>query len=321
MLRFLSLSVFSLGVSGTASGATFLVDVRCADFAPHVREGIGPVSTSCDVTNYPVELWGPSANPFSPAGTAQADSFAGASASPSGLGLSAAFFLFVTGAKSGDRGASTQTYAAWSFDDFVFSGPGSSPVPAALNLFVRGSMGGNVSTDDQGPLTSFVYAGGDVDITIKLNGAFAGNGFAFVNNANGTIRQEAFDLLEGFHGAGGGVFIASDDLLLPVGQFFGVEVELSAKANTGVRIEGMPEDEFDSVTASGGGVASFGNTVSFPTSGPVFNLPPGYTVNSVSAGIVDNRFVPEPGRIVLTFTGLIVLLAAHRLRTVRSRTA
>jgi hypothetical protein len=34
--------------------------------------------------------------------------------------------------------------------------------------------------------------------------------------------------------------------------------------------------------------------LSLPISGPVFNLPPGFTANSSDGLIVDNRYVPEP---------------------------
>ena len=39
----------------------------------------------------------------------------------------------------------------------------------------------------------------------------------------------------------------------------------------------------------------FGDPISFPTRGPVFNLPAGFTVNSPRAGVVNNRFVGGPG--------------------------
>ena len=48
------------------------------------------------------------------------------------------------------------------------------------------------------------------------------------------------------------------------------------------------------VVASMDANADFFHSLSFATSGDVFNLPAGYTVNSVSGGIVNNRFVGAP---------------------------
>jgi hypothetical protein len=43
-----------------------------------------------------------------------------------------------------------------------------------------------------------------------------------------------------------------------------------------------------------GGSASALATLALPTSGPVFDLPSGYTANALSYGIVDNIFTPVP---------------------------
>ena len=64
-------------------------------------------------------------------------------------------------------------------------------------------------------------------------------------------------------------------------------------------------------------VGQFNDTFSYATTGPVFNLPAGYTVNG--DGIVDNRFVggdpatsvPEPAGILLVALALLVLFVAR----------
>jgi hypothetical protein len=65
------------------------------------------------------------------------------------------------------------------------------------------------------------------------------------------------------------------------------------------------------------GFASFGDTFGFPTSGPVANLPDGYTLNSLDGHIVNNRFVvpeavPEPSSLVLVLVAAGVLILRKR---------
>lgn len=72
---------------------------------------------------------------------------------------------------------------------------------------------------------------------------------------------------------------------------------------------------------SGGGVTStvtsdFQNTLTFARTGPVFNLPPGLTANSIDFAIVDNRLaaVPEPSAGVLAGIGMVALGVLRRVR-------
>ena len=66
--------------------------------------------------------------------------------------------------------------------------------------------------------------------------------------------------------------------------------------------------------------ASFSDTMGLPTSGPVFTLPEGYTVNSVDGLIQNNRFVdasttvPEPGTLALLGVGALTLGVYRRRR-------
>lgn len=67
-----------------------------------------------------------------------------------------------------------------------------------------------------------------------------------------------------------------------------------------------------------GAQADFFNTLTLPTTGPVFDLPTGYTVNSVNGNILDNAFVapiPIPAAWVLMLSGLA--LVKLRFKTVR----
>lgn len=62
--------------------------------------------------------------------------------------------------------------------------------------------------------------------------------------------------------------------------------------------------------------ADFRNTLRFATGMPVFDLPDGYTANSVSAGIVNNIYqpVPEPHTYAMLVGGLALLLLRRRRR-------
>ena len=57
--------------------------------------------------------------------------------------------------------------------------------------------------------------------------------------------------------------------------------------------------------------ADFTHTFGFPASGPVFNLPDGFTVNSQEANIVDNQWlgVPEPSSLMLAACGFLGMVA------------
>jgi hypothetical protein len=77
--------------------------------------------------------------------------------------------------------------------------------------------------------------------------------------------------------------LTSAVVTLPTGVPLIVELELSGAAIAS-------DTSSDPMTASSS--LDFPNGLSFPTSGPVFILPAGFTVNSVDGQIVDNQFVP-----------------------------
>jgi hypothetical protein len=68
--------------------------------------------------------------------------------------------------------------------------------------------------------------------------------------------------------------------------------------------------------------ADFSHTLTFVDDRPVFDLPNGYTANSLEAGIVNNRFnpdngapvVPEPASLAHFALGLACLVTAARWR-------
>ena len=308
MLRSLSVLVLSVSLSGAAAATTFRAGVSC-NGPGQVSEGPAPVSEACSVSNQPlVGIVSSNGGSW--------DSFANASAGPSGLYLNAWNVLDVAGGTFGEQTVSASAEAVWTFDDFLVTGTGSAstPILGALHLWVDGQIYGGGYTDSQGPFTSFVNGIGEIYFEIEINGIYAGSGNAFYAFNDGNPIEQAFDLLSGHYGTGGAVSdsITSDQLLIPVGQTFDVRVRVVASTRAVVRILGTPADPSDTVTAGGSGLSNFQSTVSFAPSGPVFDLPPGYTVNSVSAGIVNNQLVPEPGVLWLLAGGTAGVFALRR---------
>ena len=96
---------------------------------------------------------------------------------------------------------------------------------------------------------------------------------------------------------------------LPVGR--------PLSGHVGVRV-GAAVEGFDRAIAE----ASYANTFSFVQGSPVFTLPPGFTANSASLGIVNNRWnesaspvpVPEPASLLLLGAGATAAVIRRRCR-------
>jgi len=274
--------------------------------------GAGPVSQSCNNPATPL-------SGIMPLGTAVQIGNAHSSVGPFAMRLGTTAVLDVTGATSGNASVGNQAWGMWEFDDFLVTGTGSQSVPVlgALHLALGGTIFGTGLGDSQGSLTAVANGVGQIYFEIEINGTDAGYGQASYAYNNGSPIQLVDGLLIGHYGSGGSIAdsITSSQLMIPVGQTFSVRVYVNASARGVVNIAGTPADQFDTVNALGGGVSDFSTTVTFPTSGPVFDLPAGYTLNSPSAGIVNNQLVvpvPEPRLVTLLVTGIGVLGALRR---------
>lgn len=220
--------------------------------------------------------------------------------------------LFASGASSsaGVKITSLGLVSA-TYDDVLFIYTGVEPGPAFVEI---GALNYEI--------TVFMQSQGNLGTLGGFNGREVNYSVAFNGNADGgTIRWDV-------SGDAGQSLIGTHKLtssLIPVDTPITVHLEMNAGAQASLRQPGSP------VTTSIAGILQIGSFDVIPTasrasldgasfaqtglSGPVFDLPPDFTVHSVSMGIVDNQHVvPEPSAASLSLFGVLGLALAGRTR-------
>jgi len=207
----------------------------------------------------------------------------------------------------------TDALAAFGFDDVIIPGPVGTTVSTSLNMHLDGGLTATAFAQLAFGFGAEVNAYASVSV-----GAFAAGNFFSGTQAIARLWEvdtgegggSTFEdgLLTGFTGNGG---ITTPQMNVPVGAPFSLSLSLFTSAYT---------DSRNAIIGSGRQAAAsslFDSTLSFPLFGPVFNLPEGYTANSPSGLILDNRWlgppgptpdpvsVPEPSSLLLLVTGLL----------------
>ncbi len=206
----------------------------------------------------------------------------------------------------GLAGGSGSVFGEFRIDDLVVSHPaggGPATVPVLLNLDISGSLGAGGSMNSPG-FDWPAGAGGTALVNVSVTTqALTGQTFSGTRSYSNNNRNE-----ESFQSSGllaGGDALATSPFEVQVGAPFTVILTMGLSAGASTNI----------THGNAIATASFSNSLSFPTDRPVFTVPDGYTVNSVSAGIVDNRFlfqIPEPSTLALLLIGSILLAGARR---------
>jgi hypothetical protein len=182
-------------------------------------------------------------------------------------------------------------FAVMTLNDIVISGPGSGTVPGSLNLSANGNW--DTSALVSGPFIGAASAGVRVKLEIQTCTPLACPGFqgeikaGRSMSADGHVDQslERTGLFDAFSGSG---LITTDMVDLPLDTPVFLQMKLDVNGGSDFQVGGT--SCCDPIRIDTNGVADFTHTVTFPTSRPVFNLPPGYTVNAPSVGIVNNHW-------------------------------
>ena len=236
-----------------------------------------------------------------------------ASAEPGRLRSSSTAAIQLTPAVTLGRGSvlnSTDAAAAFRLDDVIISGSGSGLLSTSLNMNLSGGL--NATTFAQLGMGNGAEANASASVSIGVS--VAGTSFrgtqaisslwqVETQSAGGSTFEDG--LLAGYTGAP--TALVTPDVMVPIGTPFVVVFNLSTVVDT--RSSNTILGSRRQADAS----ADFDSTFSFPLSGPVFNLPDGFTANSASGLIVNNLWlgiagpspVPEPSSLLLVFAGLL----------------
>ncbi len=223
---------------------------------------------------------------LAPASGLEATGDVSAFATGGGLGGIVRAFVEDTTTQGSSIGGGFDATVTWS--DIVISGPGST-----TDLSASAVLGGFLSVLEE-PLQA-LSAGADLFAELRVSGA----------NPLGGTTSEASSLTVSVLPEGA----TSASLTTPL-----ITIDTSQNVEVRMRLRVRARADSGFPTGSAAAIADFANTMTFVEGQDVFSLDPGFTANSVDAGIVDNRWTPlpevEPGWLALV--GLAAL-ASRRI--------
>ena len=241
-----------------------------------------------------------------------------ASASAGGSSLGAAAHAWVDLPTGYPASVQAGTSSGSSFDQFevIISGPSNQQATISLNM----ALDGTLSATANGSQTQSFFASANLYVSGSLSGphgsaSFSGNLLQKEYGGATSVTDDfvSSGVLSGFQGASGNFTTLS--MLAFGGDHIIVRMGIAGTAYC--------EESYGSGTFSCDAIADYAHTLAFPSSGPVFNLPVGWSADSVDGAIVNNQFVttglavPEPSSLVLLGSALIAVAGRIRKRSRR----
>jgi hypothetical protein len=223
---------------------------------------------------------------------------ASAQAGPGTCGASARATLSVSSPYywgGGDLSANAK--ASFSHYDIMITGNGSAnpdgTVSGVLNLHYSGAIGAQAMANATlgGRGNSLGYAKVQMAGSVANGGAIAGEigtQQACDSFTGCTFSYEPTGIFAGFTGDNAG---SSGVFSVLTNTPVGLSISVQADGVCSGAISGSDGEHVVFIVA--GGLSAFGRTVSFPLTGPVFDLPAGFTANSESGLIVNNQYLPN----------------------------
>ncbi len=191
------------------------------------------------------------------------------------------------------------------FEDLVFTNPADPETPGMIPVSLRFALSGSFVLSQIAESNSTATGG----VTLTYGLGVPGPGSTASPRDIGALRRQ-LDRGDSLP-SNSGIFAVlgnSDDPLID-GIF--VTPEFLVPVNTPLVLSVTLTGSASVVTRDGGPVSaitSFGDTLRFPGTGPVFVVPAGYTVDSIEAGIVNNvSAIPLPATVWLFLAGLTTL--------------